>query len=215
KPYEVMDFLNRYAADNQIFTIDIGQNQMFAAQKICIRAEQEWKTSGGLAPMGFALPAAIGAAFASQRKRPIFAVVGDGGLHISSQSLLLIVQYALPIKIILLNNKSLGMITQFQDLYFDSRKEGTTKASGYLVPDFKLLAQSCGLSYTKMVDSNFNGSAGIEQIFQAKGPALLEFYIGDQTVVYPKLEVNRSIEDLSPRLGTEELQRNMLINKNF
>lgn len=212
RPYQVMDILNRYASANQIFTADIGQNQMFSAQKIRIGIGQSWKTSGGLAPMGFALPCAIGAAFATNKERPLFAITGDGGLHMSAQSLLLIAQYDLPIKIILLNNRSLGMITQFQDLYFDSRKAGTTKESGYLVPDFRLLAESCGLAYARIDGGAFSSDEKLGRILQAKGPALIEFDVGEHTVVYPKLEVNKPLEDSNPRLNRDELQRAMLIN---
>ncbi|MGD9941551.1 MAG: thiamine pyrophosphate-binding protein [Clostridia bacterium] len=212
RPYEVMDTLNRYATVDQVFTVDIGQNQMFAAQKILIRQGQAWKTSGGLAPMGFALPAAIGAAFASRMKRQIFAITGDGGLHLAAQSLLTIVQYKLPIKIILLNNRSLGMITQFQDLYFDRRKEGTTRESGYLVPDFSYMAQSTGLTYFRFSDSRLSDTELLDQAFRLDGPALIEFDVGDLTVVYPKLEVNMSLEDISPRLPPEELAGLMLFD---
>jgi acetolactate synthase-1/2/3 large subunit len=211
RPYLVMDILNRFAAPNQIFTVDIGQNQMFAAQKLIIREGQNWKTSGGLAPMGFALPAAIGAAFATGNKRPIFAIVGDGGLHMSAQSLLTIAQHHLPIKIILLNNKSLGMITQFQDLYFDSRREGTTRDSGYCVPDFKQLALSCGLKYYLFSDKRFEDEDELSQIFRSESPILIEFDVGENTVVSPKLEVNMPIEDLNPKLQREELASLMLI----
>jgi len=211
RPYHVMDFLNRYASDNQIYTVDIGQNQMFSAQKIKICSKQSWKTSGGLAPMGFALPCAIGAAFATNKERSIFAITGDGGLHISSQSLLLIAQYKLPIKIILLNNRSLGMITQFQDLYFDRRKAGTTRESGYFVPDFRLLSESCGLTYAQFDCEDDGNNNKLGQILQAMEPALIEFDVGEDTVVYPKLEVNKPLEDLNPRLSREELQRAMLI----
>lgn len=210
-PYAVMDILNNLSAADQIFTVDIGQNQMFAAQKLKLREGQEWKTSGGLAPMGFALPAAIGAAFATQRKRPIFAITGDGGLFISAQSLLLIAQYKLPIKIILLNNRSLGMITQFQDLYFDQRREGTTKDTGYLVPDFSLLARSCGLDYLLVQAKDIGADSAYVQALSSVGPMLVEFDVGENTVVYPKLEVNMPMEDLNPKLPREELHGLMRI----
>jgi acetolactate synthase-1/2/3 large subunit len=200
-----MDLLNEHASSTQVFTVDIGQNQMFAAQKILIREGQSWKTSGGLAPMGFALPAAIGAAFASKGRRRIFAIVGDGGLHMSSQSLLTIAQFRLPIKIILLNNRSLGMITQFQDLYFDSRKEGTTRETGYLVPDFSLLARACGLDYFFTDKVECENDVGLLSALSSEGPCLIEFFIGEKTVVCPKLEVMMPIEDLSPKLSLEEL----------
>jgi acetolactate synthase-1/2/3 large subunit len=211
RPYQVMDILNRFAANDQVFTVDIGQNQMFAAQKLRIRKGQAWRTSGGLAPMGFALPFAIGTAFATRGVRPIFAITGDGGLHMSAQSLLTIAQHHLPIKVILLNNRSLGMITQFQDLYFDQRKEGTTKESGYLVPDFRLLAESSGLTYHYIAGNDFRNETMLGDIFKARGSAVIEFDIGENTVVYPKLEVNRPLDDLNPRLDREELQKVMLV----
>lgn len=210
-PYRVMDILNEYSSDNQIYTVDIGQNQMVAAQMLIIKEQQSWKTSGGLAPMGFALPAAIGAAFASKNERNIFAIVGDGGLHMSMQSMLLIAQYKLPIKIILLNNKSLGMITQFQDLYFEQRKAGTTKDSGYMVPSFRDLAKSCGLEYHMIKGDLYNDKGYLDKIFNEDGPMIVEFDIGEKTIVYPKLEVNMPLEDASPRLPLAELVSNMII----
>lgn len=211
-PYQVMDVLNKMAAHDQIFIVDIGQNQMFAAQKLLIRDEQAWRTSGGLAAMGFAVPTAIGAAFATSLQRPIYAITGDGGLHMSLQSLLTISQYNLPIKIVLINNGSLGMITQFQDLYFDSRKEGTTKDSGYLVPNFKLISEACGLTYRFISSEDLNSKMTLEEALRAEGPALIECDVKENTVVYPKLEVNMPIEDLNPKLDRCELHRTMIIN---
>jgi len=213
KPYAAMEILNRYAAPDQLFTVDIGQNQMFAAQVLRLTEHQGWRTSGGLAPMGFALPAAIGAAFAEGNRKPIYAITGDGGLHMSLQSLLLMSQYQLPIKIILLNNQSLGMITQFQDLYFDRRKEGTTKESGYLVPDFAGMAAACRLPYHRVQGAGFGDTNLLDAAFGAEGPALIEFELGEDTLVSPKLEVNMPIEETSPQLPEDELRRAMIIRK--
>lgn len=212
KPYQVMDILNRYASRDQLYTVDIGQNQMFAAQKLALSEGQEWKTSGGLAPMGFALPAAIGACFAGKQRSGVFSIIGDGGLQIALQSLMLLSQYSLPIKVILLNNRSLGMITQFQDLYFDMRKEGTTKESGYLVPDFMRIAQAYGLPYHLVKDGTYRNYRALGKMFSEPGPAIIEFELGEDTAVAPKLEVNMPIEDLSPRLNSEELSRTMLVD---
>jgi acetolactate synthase-1/2/3 large subunit len=211
RPYVVMSILNRYATDDQTYTADIGQNQMFAAQTLVLKDAQRWKTSGGLAPMGFALPSAIGASFAAGKSGDIFAITGDGGLQMSLQSLMLLSQHGLPIKIILLNNRSLGMITQFQDLYFDSRKEGTTRESGYLVPDFSNIAKAYGLRYHVVQDAGFEDEKSLARIMKEPGPALIEFEVGEMTVVCPKLEVNMPIEDISPRLSREELAANMII----
>ncbi len=119
---------------------------MWAAQTVKLKRGQKFITSGGLAPMGFSLPVAIGMAFASPDKT-IYAITGDGGLHISIQSLLLISQYNLNIKIIVLNNNALGMITQFQSLYFNGRMKGTTSQGGFINPDYKEIAIAYGLNY--------------------------------------------------------------------
>jgi len=104
------------------------------------------------------------------------------------------------------------MITQFQDLYFDRRKEGTTKDSGYLVPDFNLLAKSYGLSFFKIGQTDFANEEIIDKAFRSNGPSVIEFDVGEDTVVYPKLEVNMPIEDISPRLERDEFQRVMIID---
>lgn len=210
-PYRVMQVLSDVASQDQIFTVDIGQNQMFAAQTIIVHERQAWKTSGGMAPMGFALPAAIGAAFATRGSRPVIAIVGDGGLHISMQSLLTIHQYKLPIKIVLLNNHSLGMITQFQDLYFDGQKSGTTRASGYLTPDFEQLAHSCYLEYRHILGNSTDMRALLTDAILGPAPMLIEVDVGESTIVCPKLAVNMPIEDVDPRLPDDEFASAMWI----
>jgi len=105
------------------------------------------------------------------------------------------------------------MITQFQDLYFDSRKEGTTKDSGYIIPDFYFLGKSYGLQYFRIADNDYENEERLKNIFNAKEAAIIEFDVGENTVVYPKLEVNMPVEDLNPKLPVEELQQLMLIDK--
>ena len=207
-PYTVMDVLNQSSGKNQVYCIDIGQNQMFAAQSLKIKEGQKFLTSGGMAPMGYAIPIAVGASFSDKSNKSIWAIVGDGGLHISTQSLMLISQYKLPIKVIVLNNHALGMIAQFQDLYFDERKVATTKEGGYLVPDIKSLAKSYNLKYYRLDKNNIND---LEKIMKSVEACLVEVVIDEKTVVCPKLEVNTPIEDLNPKLDKKELQEMMLI----
>lgn len=211
-PYEVMELLSFVAKDNQVFCADIGQNQMFAAQMLTIRKNQFFYTSGGMAPMGYSICAAIGASFASGNKVPIFAITGDGGFHISLQALLILSQYQLPVKVIVLNNHSLGMITQFQDLYFESKYAGTTKESGYLVPDIKQLAKAYYLDYFFVDKENMKDQGLIKKTLLAPGPAIVEFELGEKTVVSPKLQVNSPIEDLNPKLDRAEMKEAMLID---
>ena len=127
-------------------------------------------------------------------------MTGDGGLHISIQSLLLISQYNLNIKIIVLNNSALGMITQFQSLYFDGRMKGTTAKSGFINPDYEGIAKAYGLNYVARNEeslSTIKEDLAIHNIFY-------EYQIDDLTTVSPKLEYNRPINQPSPQINENE-----------
>ena len=196
-PYFLLEKINEFSEDNDIFTVDIGQNQMWAAQMIRLKANQAFVTSGGLAPMGFSLPAAIGMSFASPGRK-IFCITGDGGLNMAIQSLAMIAQYGLNIKVIVLNNASLGMITQFQHLYFNDRMYGTTITGGYQNPDFKALANAYGIKYVEVNDLS------LKNMFKSDTPMFVNCIIDELTTVSPKLEYNKPIEQPSPNLPEDE-----------
>jgi acetolactate synthase-1/2/3 large subunit len=203
-PYKSIQILNKYSKENDIFTVDIGQNQMWAAQTLLLKKGQSFVTSGGLAPMGFSIPSAIGISFADPKRR-VFAIVGDGGFMMSEQSLFIVSQYNLPIIIILLNNTSLGMITQFQQLYFNSNMSGTTEKGGYKSGDFNKLSNAHGLDYFLIEEKDLDNKEYIENIF-SKINAVVEFKINGLTSVYPKLEFNQPIYNPIPYLPEEELK---------
>lgn len=212
-PYDLMAFLNQISHGYDSFCADVGQNQMWAMQMLQLTQNQRFYTSGGLGAMGSALPISLGVAFAELNKSAtIYSISGDGGAHMALQSLMLIKQYDLPIKVIIINNKTLGMITQFQELYFDKNMVGTTSEGGYLVPDFEHLAKAYSLDYFKVDQTNnrafeSNNFAG----FIAARNCLLEYVIDADCRVYPKLEYNQAIYNPSPMLPAAELVANMLI----
>jgi len=193
-PYRLMQRLNGLTEENDVVTVDIGQNQMWAAQTLRMKKGMRFVTSGGLAPMGFSLPAAIGMAFANPQKR-IFCINGDGGFHMAIQSLLLVSQYNLNIRVIVMNNAALGMITQFQHLYFDDRMEGTTEAGGYMLPDLKEIASAYGLKYSTDINNC------------VRPCTLVDCQIEGLTTVSPKLEYNRPINQMTPLLSEKEYDR--------
>ena len=193
-PYLFINELNKITKEGDIITTDVGQNQMWAAQSIQLKKGQKFVTSGGLAPMGFSLPVAIGIAFANPEKT-IYCLNGDGGIHIALQSLLLISQYNLKIKVIVLNNSSLGMITQFQHLYFNDRMFGTTQKGGYLEPSFEAIATAYHIPYIKMDENNIKLSHLEENRY-----CLVDYIINDLTTVSPKLEFDRPLYQPSPSL---------------
>ncbi|MBC2856156.1 thiamine pyrophosphate-binding protein [Cetobacterium sp. 2A] len=197
-PYKIMEVLGSYSKNGDIFTADIGQNQMWSAQHLKMKENQRYYTSGGLAPMGYSLPASIGASFGNLSKS-VYSINGDGGFHMALQSLMLISQYDLPIKVIILNNNALGMITQFQELYFEKRMVGTTPEGGYLVPEISFLAKAYNLKYFKITKNNIDDKKYLDEVFSIKN-GIIEFLIEGETKVYPKLEYNQPINKTSPIL---------------
>ncbi|MCL2295441.1 MAG: thiamine pyrophosphate-binding protein [Spirochaetes bacterium] len=200
EPYLALEKIMSTADDNTIFTVDIGQNQMWSAQVLQLKSEQLFFTGGGLAPMGYALHAAIGASFASPEKQ-IVCIMGDGGFHMALQALLLISQYKLRISIFVLNNYSLGMITQFQTLYFDSNMAGTVKEGGYEVPDIEYIAKACRLDYVR-----------IDDVVSQKLPdnsvgKIVEISLKKLTTVVPKLEFDQPLYNMLPYLNDDEIKK--------
>jgi acetolactate synthase-1/2/3 large subunit len=200
EPYEAMQQIGLAADDDTLFAVDIGQNQMWAAQALQLKPNQLFFTSGGLAPMGYSLPSAIGAAFAFPDKK-IICITGDGGFHIALQSLLLVSQYKLNIMVFVLNNHALGLITQFQALYLDSNMAGTTSEGGYEVPDINYLAKAYGLEYERLDD------VMTEKTPDFFGGKIVEIRLKELATVVPKLEFNQPLHNMTPYLGADEIQR--------
>lgn len=199
--------LGEHCGCGDIICLDVGQNQMWAAQSFRLKYDQRMLISGGMGAMGFALPAALGAAKAAPGKRAV-VITGDGGLQVNIQDLDTIVNHRLPVKIVVLNNECLGMVRQFQDMYFDGRQQSTI--IGYGCPDLVRIAEAYGIP-SRSIASLDDVDAAIETFLAGDGPALLEVKLERATCVNPKLVVNRPIEDMSPHLEREELQREMLI----
>jgi acetolactate synthase-1/2/3 large subunit len=195
-PYRFMHKLNELTKENDYIVTDIGNNQMWAAQTIKLKSKQKFFTSGGLAPMGFSLPAAIGISFANPNVT-IYSINGDGGFHIALQSLMIVSQYDLPIKIIIMNNNALGMITQFQGLYFEGRMPATTHQGGYRVPNIEDLAKAYSIKYYKITQEDLYNEEIITAIEKQKN-CLIEFIIDGLTTVSPKLEFNSPIYRPTP-----------------
>ena len=198
-PYRFLQRLNEITRENDVITADIGQNQMWAAQTIKLKQGQRFITSGGLAPMGFSMPVAIGVAFANPKKT-IWCLNGDGGFHMAVQSLLVISQYKLNIKVIIFNNSALGMITQFQHLYFNDNMVGTTEQGGFENPNIAALAKAYRLDYVEASDKEL-----VKIDNELKDPILINLIINGLTIVSPKLEYDKPIYMQTPQLSREEM----------
>jgi acetolactate synthase I/II/III large subunit len=206
-PNMLMELLSASSDEGDIITLDVGQNQMWAAQSFRLKKGQRMLVSGGMGAMGFALPAAMGAAKASPGTN-VIAIAGDGGIQVNIQDLDTIVQHQLPIKIIVFNNGCLGMVRQFQDMYFEGRQQSTVV--GYGCPDLCEIAEAYGIPSLRLSSRSDANNVFIEELHK-KGPVFIEVMLDRNTCVNPKLVVNRPIEDMSPHLDKEELAREMLI----
>ncbi len=206
-PNRFLEAVSEAAGDGDIVSVDVGQHQMWVGQSFRLREGQRALVSGGMGAMGFALPAGIGACLASGGRRTI-VVSGDGGFQVNIQELQTIAHHRLPLKMIVMNNRALGMVRQFQEIYFDGRYQSTVL--GYSAPDFVRVAEAYGIPAFR-VDAAGDCEGRIRNVLGGEGPALLEVFLPQETQVNPKLMVNRPIEDMFPFLSREELRSEMIV----
>ena len=180
---------------------------MWVAQSFRLSKGQRMLISGGMGSMGFSLPAAIGAAMASPKSR-VLIVSGDGGIQINIQDMDTIVKHNLNIKIFVLNNGCLGMVRQFQDLYFDGRRQSTV--IGYSCPDLIGIAEAYGMR-SFLISKTSEVAEKIKKTINSIGPAFVNVALEQGTMVNPKLVVGRPIEDMSPHMSREELKNIMIV----
>jgi acetolactate synthase-1/2/3 large subunit len=178
---EVLRIINENVHGEAIFVTDVGQHQMMASRYFNFKNTRSWVTSGGLGTMGFGLPAAMGAQFGAPDKTVIM-VAGDGGFQMTLQELGTIAYNHLPVKMIVLNNNFLGMVRQWQELFFDERYSSTPISS----PDFPMLAASYGIA-GEMVKERNDLQAGIQRMLATEGPYLLEVKVVNKGNVFPMI----------------------------
>ena len=205
-PNYVVSIISKYLQDEDI-CVDVGQHQMWTAQSLNIKATQRVLFSGGMGAMGFALPASIGACIGSNKRTVVIA--GDGGIQMNIQELEVINRRKLPIKIFVLNNKNLGMVRQFQELYFDKKYLGTI--DDYSVPNLVDIAKAYAIKARK-IDNISKLEIELKDIFSSNDPELINIELPvEMTTVEPKLIVNKPIEDMHPFISKDELSSLMII----
>jgi len=207
-PYEFLQEVSKSFPDNAIICVDVGQNQMWAAQTLEVKKDQRFFTQGGMASIGSALPMAIGASFAKP-DRMVIVITGDGGFQLNIQELQTIYHHNLPIKVILLNNSGYGMIRQFQEQYFEGRFQSSV--IGYSNPDFQKVVSAYNISSRK-ISSATEVKTALKLLFCDSKPGFLEVMIDAKFNVIPKLAVNKPVEDQEPELSREELQSALIID---
>lgn len=196
--------ISKCIAEDAVITTDVGQNQIWVAQAAEVKEKHKILFSGGHGAMGYSLPAAIGAYYAHHK--PIICFTGDGGLQMNIQELQFIAREKIPIKIVLLNNKSLGMIRHFQEIYFEGNFAQTVGEKGYTVPNFCKIAEAYGIKSYKLA----NDFSSLNKIFSNNEPIFLEVECGNRTYVYPKSLMNRPIYDQEPLIDRELFNKFLL-----
>lgn len=187
---EVVHKVSRYCRGNAVLVTDVGQQQMVASRYFRFSRSRSLITSGGLGTMGFGLPAAIGAKIGAP-DREVCLFTGDGGFQMNIQELGTIFQSKIPVKIILLNNRFLGMVRQWQELFFRSRYSFTEMVN----PDFGLIAQANGIAYA-CVKKRESLDQAIEKMMQDRGPYLLEVQVEKEENVFPMVPAGASVSDI-------------------
>ena len=187
---EVIKSVNNNTNGESILVTDVGQHQMVACRYTKFNLSKSNITSGGLGTMGFALPAAFGAKI-GDKKREVIAVIGDGGFQMTIQELGTIYQNNTAVKIIILNNNFLGMVRQWQQLFFEKRYASTEMIN----PDFVAISKGYFIEASK-VDKRKDLDSGIKKMLKHDGPYLLEVVIEKEENVFPMVPSGSSVADI-------------------
>jgi acetolactate synthase-1/2/3 large subunit len=191
KPQYVIQKLDELTRGDAIITTEVGQNQMWAAQFYKFNKPRQWATSGGLGTMGYGLPAAIGAKMAFPEKT-VIDVAGDGSIQMNIQELATAKQYKCPVKVAILNNNYLGMVRQWQELFYNKRYAGTIME---VTPDFVLLAQAygaVGLRATKKSEVE----AVIKEALATDNTVIMDFVIAREECVFPMVPAGKATTEM-------------------
>lgn len=191
KPQYVIEKLCELADDDAIITTEVGQHQMWTAQFYDFTVPRTFITSGGLGTMGFGLPAALGAQ-AAFPKRQVIDVSGDGSFQMNSQEIATLVQYRLPVKIVILNNNFLGMVRQWQQLFFDKRYSQTCME---LPIDFIKLAQAYGAQGFRATKPE-DVEKVLRQGLETPGPVIMEFKVAREENVLPMVPAGAGLNEM-------------------
>ncbi len=187
---EVIHNLSQLTAGKANIIADVGQNQMMAARYYQFRRFNSFFSSGGMGTMGYALPAAIGVKVA-RPKEIVVAIAGDGGIQMTLQELAVLSQDNLDVKVIVLNNEFLGMVRQWQELFFEKRYAFTKMQN----PDFVRLAKAFGIASSR-VGRKSDLRKALSQMIEHKGPYLLEIMVEKEDMVFPMVPAGASLQDI-------------------
>ena len=201
-PYTFVLELSKILNKNSIIIGDTGSHLTWLMQSFKIKNGQMLFSAFGNSPMGYALPASIGAQIINKKKK-IVSLNGDGSIQLNIQELQTLKKLKLPIKIIIFNNNGYGIIKQFQDLYLNKRHEASDRIVSN--PNFKILSKGYGIKY-HLIRNNKNLSK-LKTIIRSNKSEIIEVNIEDNEKIIPKLEFGKPIDDLSPKIDLEKIAK--------
>jgi acetolactate synthase I/II/III large subunit len=187
---EAIEMINKHSNGDAIIVSDVGQHQMFACRYAKFNTTKSNITSGGLGTMGFCLPAAIGAKM-GRPDREVVAIIGDGGFQMTIQELGTIFQTKVPVKIVVLNNEFLGMVRQWQELFFDSRYASTVMTN----PNFVAIAEGYHIKARKVTQRE-DLDAAVAEMLASKESYFLEVLVEKENNVFPMIPTGASVAEM-------------------
>ncbi|TAI29473.1 acetolactate synthase large subunit [Bacillus velezensis] len=191
KPQKLIEYIHQFTNGEAIVATDVGQHQMWAAQFYPFRKADKWVTSGGLGTMGFGLPAAIGAQLAD-RNATVIAILGDGGFQMTLQELDVIRQLNLPVKVVILNNECLGMVRQWQEIFYEERYS-ESKFSAQ--PDFVKLSEAYGIKGVR-ISSEEEAEEELKKALSSKEPAVIDVRVAKSEKVFPMIAPGKGLHEM-------------------
>ena len=203
-PYVFIDFLSKILKKDDIIIADDGAHLTWTMQAFKVKYGQKLFSAFGNSPMGYSLPASIGASIAKKNKK-VICIDGDGSIQINIQELHTIKKLKLPIKIFILNNNGYGIIKQFQELYLGGRFEASGK--GVSNPNFKKISSSYEINHN--IIKSHKDLSKLKKIINSNKPEIIEILIKPNQKIIPKLQFGNPLEDMSPLLPRSEFFENM------
>lgn len=202
KPNRFIKAIGELFEDNTVFSIDVGQHQMWSAQSVRMKGGRRIIFSGGHGAMGFALPAAIGAYYASGKRT--VCITGDGAFQMNIQELQWLVREKIPVTVFVMNNGVLGLIRQQQDDFFGSRYYGSSESGGFTSPDFMAIGKAYGIeSYTV---SSVEEIDNLRQAACGDGPVIIQVMISNDTKAYPKTYFGQEMYNQKPYVPNQLME---------